>query len=315
MTVTLSPAPAVLETAEPIRRSIEASGTELQVYEWGDRDRPAILLAHGIQDFALTLAPVAEALAADHRVIAYDLRGHGDSAHPGIYTMAHHVADLHSVFVDSELERPIVIGHSLGGQVVAQWAGIFAELPRAVVLIEGLGPPYAMNRFPEEVKQRRARMAVEALTHPRTHRLVASRDHAWELLQRVHPRLDPARARQFVEQGTRPLPGGGLEWKWDPQVLTTFLSNAPEASEERWSWVTCPALILTAALANEFWSSRRGVDEQHATPEPAEIARRVALFQNGEHQEIAEAGHMVHYDVPEQLVRTIRGFLERLPAE
>ena len=83
--------------------------------------------------------------------------------------MAHHIADLHAVFLDCELERPFVIGHSLGGQVVAQWAGIFAELPRAIVLIEGLGPPYALNRFPEDVKQKRARTAIEALTHPRQH--------------------------------------------------------------------------------------------------------------------------------------------------
>ena len=315
MTLSVSPAPAVPATAAPIRRRVEASGTELQVYEWGHPDAPPLLLAHGIQDFALTLAPVAEGLAVDHRVVAYDLRGHGESAHPGIYTMAHHIADLHAVFADRRLERPIVIGHSLGGQVVAQWAGIFAELPRAIVLIEGLGPPYAMNRFPEEVKRKRARMAVEALTHPRKHRLVASSDHAWDLLKRIHPRLDPARAREFVEQGTRPLPDGGLEWKWDPQVVTIWMSIAPEASEERWSWVTCPALILTAALANEFWSGRRGVDEQHATPEPDEIARRVALFRNGEHEEIAEAGHMVHYDAPEQLVRSIRRFLDRLPIE
>ena len=318
--MTLSAAPTALRpepaTGRPVRRRIEASGTELEVYEWGRPDHPGILLAHGIQDFALTLASVAEALAADHRVVAYDLRGHGDSAHPGIYTMAHHIADLHAVFLDSGLEQPLVIGHSLGGQVVAQWAGIFAELPRAIVLIEGLGPPYALNRFPEEVKQKRARMGVEALTHPRKHRLVSSKDHAWDLLKRVHPRLDPGRAREFVDLGTRPLASGGLEWKWDPQVVTTWMSNAPEASEERWSWVTCPALVLTAGLANEFWSSRRGVDEQHATPEPAEVARRVALFRNGEHEEIAAAGHMVHYDAPDQLVESVRGFIERLrPAD
>ncbi len=303
------------DTAAPRRRRIEACGTELEIHEWGEPGRPAILLAHGIQDFALTLAPVAEAFALDHHVIAYDLRGHGDSAHPGIYTMTHHIADLHAVFTDSGVDRPIVVGHSLGGQVVAQWAGIFAELPRAIVLIEGLGPPYAQNRFPEEVRQKRARMAVEALDHPRKHRLVASFDHAWDLLKRVHPRLDPARARIFVKQGTRPLANGGLEWKWDPQVVMTWMSNVPEAAEERWSWVTCPALILTAALANEFWSGRRGVDVQHATPEPAEIARRVALFRSGEHEEIADAGHMVHYDAPKQLVESLRGFMERLPPD
>lgn len=313
MTLTASQAPLRFAPSTHRQRRIEASGTELEVYEWGRASGPAILLAHGIQDFALTLAPVAEALAADHRVIAYDLRGHGESAHPGIYTMAHHIADLHAIFLDCELERPIVIGHSLGGQVVAQWAGIFSELPRAIVLIEGLGPPYALNRFPEEVKQKRARMGVESLTHPRKHRMVASRNHAWDLLKRVHPRLDPDRAREFVDLGTRPLPGGGLEWKWDPQVVTTWMSNVPEASEERWSWVTCPTLILTAALANEFWSSRRGVDEQHATPEPEEIARRVALFRRGRHEEIEGAGHMVHYDAPDRLVQSIRRFLDRLP--
>ena len=313
MTVAASSLPRRPESAAFRRRHIEASGTQLEVYEWGPADGPAILLAHGIQDFALTLAPVAEAFATNHRVIAYDLRGHGESAHPGIYTMAHHIADLHAVFLDCELERPFVIGHSLGGQVVAQWAGIFAELPRAVVLIEGLGPPYALNRFPEEVKQKRARTAIEALTHPRQHRLVASKEHAWDLLKRVHPRLDPERAREFVDLGTRPLPGGGLEWKWDPQVVTTWMSNVPEASEERWSWVTCPTLILTAALANEFWTSRRGVDDQHATPEPEEIARRVALFRRGRHEEIEGAGHMVHYDAPDRLVESIRGFMERLP--
>ena len=314
MTVAASSLPRRPESAAFHRRHIEASGTQLEVYEWGPADGPAILLAHGIQDFALTLAPVAEAFATNHRVIAYDLRGHGESAHPGIYTMAHHIADLHAVFLDCELERPFVIGHSLGGQVAAQWAGIFAELPRAIVLIEGLGPPYALNRFPEDVKQKRARTAIEALTHPRQHRLVASKEHAWDLLKRVHPRLHPERALEFVDLGTRPLPGGGLEWKWDPQVVTTWMSNVPEASEERWSWVTCPTLILTAALANEFWTSRRGVDDQHATPEPEEIARRVALFRNGRHEEIEGAGHMVHYDAPDRLVAMIRRFLDRLPA-
>lgn len=314
MTPTASQPASRFEPTTCRQRRIEASGTELEIYEWGQASGPAILLAHGIQDFALTLAPVAEAFATDHRVIAYDLRGHGESAHPGIYTMAHHIADLHAVFLDCELEQPIAIGHSLGGQVVAQWAGIFAELPRAIVLIEGLGPPYALNRFPEEVKQKRARMGVESLTHPRQHRMVASRSHAWDLLKRVHPRLDPARAREFVDLGTRPLASGGLEWKWDPQVVTTWMSNVPEASEERWSWVTCPTLILTAALANEFWSSRRGIDEQHATPEPEEIARRVALFRRGRHEEIEGAGHMVHYDAPDRLVAMIRRFLDGLPA-
>ncbi len=48
---------------------------------------------------------------------------------------------------------------------------------------------------------------------------------------------------------------------------------------------------------------------------PAEIARRVALFRRGEHEEIEGAGHMVHYDAPDQLVESIRGFMEGLPPD
>ena len=82
MTSTVFPAPAVLETAAPVRRRIEASGAELQIYEWGDRSQPPILLAHGIQDFALTLAPVAPASSPSRARAPWPLAGWSGSGIP-----------------------------------------------------------------------------------------------------------------------------------------------------------------------------------------------------------------------------------------
>ena len=51
---------------------------------------------------------------------------------------------------------------------------------------------------------------------------------------------------------------------------------------------------------------RRGVDPDLARSAPEEITRRVGLFRNANHVEIAEAGHMIHLDAPDRLTEIIR---------
>ena len=63
--------------------SVEGAGVALNVVERGSG--PAVLLVHGIASDAQALGPVAEALAPQARVIAYDRRGYGDSGAPEPY--------------------------------------------------------------------------------------------------------------------------------------------------------------------------------------------------------------------------------------
>lgn len=94
-----------------------ADGTELFFAEVGDG--PPVVLVHGITESHESWQPVIDRLAATHRVIAMDLRGHGRSAHAASYDLASMAGDVIAVAAAAGVERPHLVGHSLGGAVVS----------------------------------------------------------------------------------------------------------------------------------------------------------------------------------------------------
>ncbi len=77
-----------------------------------------VVLVHGITESAASFAPITERLAATHRVITLDLRGHGESSSADTYDLASMVGDVASVVAAAGAAEPHLIGHSLGGAVV-----------------------------------------------------------------------------------------------------------------------------------------------------------------------------------------------------
>src|SRR5262245_12073921 len=239
--------PATPAASAPKALELDGAGIHLRGYDYGNPMGRPLVLVHGIEDFALGLEPVAEAFRGDYHVVSFDLRGHGDSDKPGAYTMGHFIADLHAVLWQLQLERPILIGHSLGGQIVSQYAGVFPEVPRAVVNIDGMGPPMRIPVPDSEEMQLRTREAIEGLLRPGGHgRPMMDLDDATHLYLRFHPRLDPGLARKLVELGTEPHPHGGLQYKWDPKIHSLRLSSTPEIAEQRFRWAECPVLLVSA---------------------------------------------------------------------
>jgi pimeloyl-ACP methyl ester carboxylesterase len=109
-----------------IETSVRApDGTRLAVYEWGNAAGPEVLLVHGFAQAHLCFAPQFEsALAGQFRLVAYDQRGHGASGQPldpAAY-QGHRVwaDDLAAVIAAKRLERPVLVGWSMGGRVIRQ---------------------------------------------------------------------------------------------------------------------------------------------------------------------------------------------------
>lgn len=94
--------------------------------EWGDPAGPPILFVHGLAQSHLSFLPqFASGLAARYRLVAYDLRGHGESdkpTDPAYYRDGRRWADeLAAVIEGAELARPVLVGWSLGGRVLRQY--------------------------------------------------------------------------------------------------------------------------------------------------------------------------------------------------
>jgi len=118
-------------------RSLRRDGTTL-FYEEAQGDEPPILLVHGWCGDHTHFAPQFEHFASrDHRVMAVDLRGHGRSDKPHqSYTMQLFADDLAWMCSQIGLQKPLVIGHSMGGVVSLALAMRYPDLPSAIVMVD-----------------------------------------------------------------------------------------------------------------------------------------------------------------------------------
>jgi pimeloyl-ACP methyl ester carboxylesterase len=92
-------------------------GNVTLAYDDVGRGDPPVLLVHGMSCNRTHWKAQVDHLAVRHRVVAYDQRGHGESslAADGEYGVPSFVADARRLCTHLGVERPIVIGHSLGG--------------------------------------------------------------------------------------------------------------------------------------------------------------------------------------------------------
>jgi pimeloyl-ACP methyl ester carboxylesterase len=148
-------------------------------------DGPALLLTHGFSASSAMYAQNVEALARTHRVITWDLRGHGQSdspADPAAYSTALAVGDMVALLDAAGAERALIAGHSLGGFLSLELQ--LAQRARvAALLLIGTGPGYrsdgpraAWNDMVEKMAARFERKGLAALGDGEEVRLAAHRD-------------------------------------------------------------------------------------------------------------------------------------------
>ncbi|MFZ5623292.1 MAG: alpha/beta fold hydrolase [Gemmatimonadota bacterium] len=115
---------------------------------------PACLLVHGLGATAELWRGTIDHLKSAHRVVAFDLRGHGGSSMSADadYSIAGCAADLFAVADALGLERFVLIGHSFGASVAIAAAGRAPERVLGLVLVDAAGaftgaPPGALEQF------------------------------------------------------------------------------------------------------------------------------------------------------------------------
>ncbi len=292
------------------RVAIAGANCWLSALDFGGADKPPLVIVHGMRDHALSMMSLVEALQEEYRIVVPDLRGHGDSENPGSYAMVQFVADLRAVVMHFDLLRPTLIGHSLGGHITSRYAAIYSEEVRALVLIDGMGPPRPPRALsPLQAKAGWRQNVEAALQLSSERRRISSVDEAFDRLATNNPRLAAETARHIAEHGVEPHPEGGVRWKWDPAVNMVWSTFDHSESEAQWQHIEAPVLVITGEHSMQYWSGPRFELSTDEGLHDRETQRRVALFQNARHREIGGAGHMIHYDSPHALNECIAEFL------
>lgn len=153
--------------------------------EWGDPANPTLVLLHGGNQSAHSWDLVSLHLSADYHVFALDQRGHGDSewSRGAHYSVAEMASDAESFLTTMQVEKPVVIGHSMGGMVTLALANKCAQLLQAIAVVD-IGP---------EVNERGTKMIREFVGRN------IEFDNLEEFLDRV-AKYDPYRTREHIER-------------------------------------------------------------------------------------------------------------------
>ena len=124
---------------------VPVAGGQLAVFRYGDGQGEPVLLIHGVTSSNRAFQLFADELIARGKSpYAVDLRGRGDSNNlPGPFGMAQHAKDMVEVINYFKWNKPDVIGHSMGGFVVAALVGLYPEQVGQVVFADG-GIPLPM---------------------------------------------------------------------------------------------------------------------------------------------------------------------------
>lgn len=113
-------------------------------HEWGEESLPPLVCLHGVTNHGRHFARLAERLDGRFRVVALDLRGHGDSTWEPPWHLEQHVAD---VLEAAPAERCAWLGHSFGGRVAYEAAAAAPDRVERLVLLDPairIPPPVAL---------------------------------------------------------------------------------------------------------------------------------------------------------------------------
>jgi pimeloyl-ACP methyl ester carboxylesterase len=270
------------------------------VRRWPRPGAPKMVLLHGWMDVSASFQFVVDALERDWDVYAPDWRGYGLSewGQGDCYWFADYLGDLDALLERIDAQAPAnLVGHSLGGNVAALYAGVRPGRVAKLVNLEGFG--LSATR-PEQTPQRYARWLSELRSGPRF-RPYQDFQALADRLCRENRRLTRERAEFLARHWGRRTDDGGVVLRGDPahKVVNATLYRLDETLA-CWRKVTAPVLWVEAAESKAL--ERVGLD-------PAAHAERRAAFRNLRHVTVAEAGHMLHHDQPQAVARLIEDFL------
>lgn len=225
--------------AQPRRARARLNGLDLSYLDWGNEAAPPLVCVHGYTSSADAFSGFARRFRDRFRILALDVRGHGDSAWSPdqAYEYRDQAADL-AAFVDQlGLGRFILVGTSMGGLIAMTYAMEHAARLRALVLND-IGPDMEVGstRITQTVGARPDSFATldEAIAYrARYSPIVAARDAADQ--------------HELALGVLRRLGDGRWGWKMDPAYIRRRVERGPPARPDFWPTLrglACPALVV-----------------------------------------------------------------------
>lgn len=241
---------------------------------------PCVILVHGLFGSLSNLGLLAKDLARDHTVISVDVRNHGLSFHHQDHDYVAMAEDIAQLITHLNIDRFTVIGHSMGGKVAMQLsAQLTQQCSKAIVL--DMAPVRYSERHHDNVF---AGLKAVALQKP------SSRQDALSILAQ---HVVQAEVCQFLSKSLFKADDDTLAWRFNVDALWRNYEHIID-------WQPLPPSALPILFL-------KGANSDYIKPEyQSAIAKQ---FPAAKAHIIANTGHWLHAEKPQEVNRAIRRFL------
>jgi pimeloyl-ACP methyl ester carboxylesterase len=272
----------------PDERQIIANRIRLHYLEWGETTLPPVVFLHGGSLTAHTWDLICLSLSDRYRCIAIDMRGHGESEWPADadYALETMAEDIGGVIDQLALQRPVVVGMSLGGLTSLRLAGERSATLAGLVIVD-VGPDLHTDGAQQIVAFTQQDQEMDSVED-----FVAR-------AMRFNSTRRPELLRRSLLHNLRKLPSGRWTWKWDKRRMHAPDFERMKADHARlWDSVAkivCPTLIVRGDRSRVFFD--------------ADGEKLAGAIEGASFVVVENSGHTVQGDNPRGLLDVLEPFL------
>jgi len=247
-----------------------------------------IIIIHGLYGSSDNWISIAKELAKDYEVYVLDLRNHGKSPHSGDFSIVFMVEDLLQFYNDNNIQKAILLGHSLGGKVAMDFSSKYSKYVDKLIVVDIAPKNYLNNEFAERNNHQEIINILKNID-------LSKYKNRSEALEDVEELDKGRRLKFFMMKNVKRDKSGKLSWKINIKAIADNLSDLLYEFDVNVREILAPILFVKGEKSN--YITEKDISD-------IQQKKRDVKFVI-----IKGASHWLHAEKPLEFINSVKSFL------
>jgi len=254
--------------------------------KYGEKN-PALIIVHGLYGMSDNWVTIAKALSKEFEVFVIDQRNHGNSPHSNEHNYNLLQEDLYEFMQEQEIEKAVLLGHSMGGKTAMDFAKYHQEMISALIVVD-ISPKRYKEKQLEKSKAKHSQIlkAMQSID-------IQNIEKREDIRSQIISELKEERVADFILKNLKRI-DGKFQWKLNVDTIINKLDDIIADIYFTEEILGFPVLFVRGEKSNYI------LDEDIKYIEQKFPVAEITTIQN--------AGHWIHAEQPTEFIKILREF-------